>query len=95
MTLWMYEIQVLGHVPEDVLARIRAELGDVSAAEEPASTLITTAGPDQAGLLGVLDRLQGLGLNIREVRRAPVPANATRTGPVNDPPDPRQAARPR
>jgi hypothetical protein len=92
VTFWVYEVQVVGDLNDRTLSRIRAELGDVSAISEPASTQLTISLPDQAGLLGLLDRLQALGLTLREVHRLSAPERASSTGsrsePPRHPPDP-------
>jgi hypothetical protein len=65
MAAQLYEIHILGPVPEGVLeelGRLRVE------AEEPRTVL---RGPvrDQAALLGVLLRLQNVGIELVEVRQ--------------------------
>jgi hypothetical protein len=64
---WTYDVQVVGEVDDDVLDQVRAEFGDVSVTVQPASTLIRSSVPDQAGLIGMLMRLQDFGLSVREV----------------------------
>jgi len=88
VTFWVYEVQVVGELNDRTLFHIRAELGDVSAISEPASTQLTVTLPDQAGLLGVLDRLQALGLTLREVHRLSVPESAGSRGSRSQPPRP-------
>ena len=69
MQRWTYDVRVVGTVSDEVLAAVQAEFGDVAAVLEPPSTLIRSTVPDQAALIGMLTQLQGLGLNIYEVRR--------------------------
>jgi hypothetical protein len=91
MTRWAYEIRIAGSLDEDLQAVLRTELARVSITDEPASTLLSGVVADQAALVGVLDRLQDLGLRVREMRRitdvseqasvdsrSPGPAGATR-----------------
>jgi hypothetical protein len=68
MTGRTYEVEVVGSIDQDLLSRLRAEIGDLSVATEPAGTLIVASGADQAALLGLIDRVHDLGLDIREVR---------------------------
>ncbi|MET8473018.1 hypothetical protein ABZY90_23920 [Streptomyces sp. NPDC006422] len=68
----------------DFEIRIRGRIGDAfrSAFDEltvvlrPAETVLLGAGLDQAALYGILDRIQGLGLELLEVRRLPGPRDA-------------------
>jgi hypothetical protein len=70
MTSWVYEVHVVGQLSDDVLAQIQADRGEVVATTLPASTLIRGQVPDQSALMGMLDQLHALGLNVSEVRRA-------------------------
>jgi len=65
MTALDYEIRVLGLVPDDVLE----EIENVRATIQPVGTILRGTVVDQAALHGVLNRLQGLGLELVEVRR--------------------------
>jgi hypothetical protein len=65
MTALNYEIRVEGVVPSDVLA----EIDGVRAAIQPLGTILRGTVVDQAALHGVINRLQGLGLELVEVRR--------------------------
>jgi hypothetical protein len=56
-------------VAEQVLVDLRTQFGHVATALEPASTLITGTVPDQAALVGLLDDMHDLGLEVRELRR--------------------------
>jgi len=69
VTTWVFEVQVRGEVTDQVLARLRAEFEQVVAFPEPASTLITGSVPDQAALVGMLNHLDALGLEVREMRQ--------------------------
>ena len=62
-----FEVHVRGELPEEVLE----ELEYLSARRVPAETVLTGLVPDQAALLGLLGRLQSLGLEVVEVRRVP------------------------
>ncbi len=74
MTQWTYEVHVNGDVDDRILSEIRAEFGNVTATVEPASTVMSSDVPDQAALIGMLTRLQDLGLKVHEVRRLVEPA---------------------
>jgi hypothetical protein len=65
MTALDYEIRVEGVVPSEVLA----EIDGVRAAIQPLGTILRGTVVDQAALHGVINRLQGLGLELVEVRR--------------------------
>ena len=60
-----YEIRVKGRVGKSVLSRFEGFEADV----EPAETVLRGSISDQAALHGVLDRIQGLGLELMEVKR--------------------------
>lgn len=80
MARWLYEIQVVGELDGDRLSQIRTEVGGVSMSPDPPGTVLLGIVPDQAALIGVLDRLQALGLDIRDVHRI--------AEPQHDPTDP-------
>ncbi len=65
MTALDYEIRVVGSVPDDVLE----EIGDVRVAVLPVGTILRGTLVDQAALHGVINRLQGLGIELLEVRK--------------------------
>jgi hypothetical protein len=65
MTALDYEIRVEGLVPAEVLEEIEG----VGAAIQPLGTILRGTVADQAALHGVINRLQGLGLELVEVRR--------------------------
>lgn len=67
MTAKAFEVHVRGELPKDVLE----ELEYLEARRVPAETVLTGLVPDQAALLGLLARLQSLGLEVVEVRRVP------------------------
>lgn len=60
-----YEIRVKGRIGKSVLSRFEGFEADV----EPAETVLRGSITDQAALHGVLDRIQGLGLELMEVKR--------------------------
>lgn len=60
-----YEIRVTGSVPTSVLE----EIGDVQVFEQPVESILRGAVEDQAALHRMIDRIQGLGLELIEVRR--------------------------
>ena len=59
-----YEIRVAGVVPRSVLIEIEG----MRAVPCPVQTVIRGLVPDQAALLEIVHRLQGLGLDLLEVR---------------------------
>lgn len=65
MTGLDYEIRVEGLIPADVLEEIKG----VKVAVQPLETILRGCVVDQAELHGVINRLQGLGLELVEVRR--------------------------
>ena len=68
MTSWTYHIEISVLLDADELALLGAEFGPSFAITEPAGTVLTGTAADQAALLGVLDRLDSLGLQVREFR---------------------------
>jgi len=60
-----YEIRVTGSVPNSVLE----EIEDVQVFEQPVESILRGAVEDQAALHRMIDRIQGLGLDLIEVRR--------------------------
>jgi hypothetical protein len=67
-----FEIRVLGVVPPGVLQ----ELGEHEIEVATLTTVLAGVVPDQAALVGMLDRLRAMGLEVAEFRR--VPADVTR-----------------
>ena len=67
MTAKAFEVHVRGELPKDALE----ELEYLEVRRVPAETVLTGLVPDQAALLGLLARLQSLGLEVVEVRRVP------------------------
>ena len=65
MTAKAFEVHVRGELSEDALE----ELEYLEVRRVPAETVLTGLVPDQAALLGLLGRLQSLGLEVVEVRR--------------------------
>ena len=62
-----YEIRVRGRVSEAALSSFEGMDADLA----PAETVLHGPVTDQAGLHGLLDRIQSLGLELIEVRRLP------------------------
>jgi hypothetical protein len=62
-----WEVRISGQVPHAALI----ELGALGLSESPTHTVLTTVPLDQAGLHGVLDRIENLGLEIIELRALP------------------------
>ena len=67
-----YEIRVKGVVGDPVLE----SLGDLDASVRPAETVLRGVITDQAQLHGLLDRIQTLGLELIEIRRADEPGGS-------------------
>ncbi|GAA1622160.1 hypothetical protein GCM10009790_01330 [Georgenia ruanii] len=65
----VYEIRLLGTVPDEALE----ELGAVTVTPAPAATVLVGAVADQAELFGLLARLRALCLDVVEVRRVHLP----------------------
>jgi hypothetical protein len=68
-----YEIRVKGRIGKSVLSRFEGFEAEV----EPAETILRGSITDQAALHGVLDRIQGLGLELMEIRRVEKARDAT------------------
>lgn len=62
-----FEIRIKGTVSE----LFRTAFTGLRVTVNPAETVLHGPGLDQAGLYGVLDRIQSLGLELVEVRRLP------------------------
>jgi hypothetical protein len=60
-----YEIRVAGAVPADVLE----ELDGVRVITESVETVLRGPVPDQAALIGIINRLQGWGIELHGVRQ--------------------------
>jgi hypothetical protein len=74
-----FEIRVAGEVPEQVLA----DLQDAHFVPCGVETVLHGPVADQAALIGIINRLQMLGVELREVRQiadAGHPADARATG---------------
>jgi hypothetical protein len=67
VTAKLYEIHVRGPLPDDVLE----ELGRLRVSAETPRTVLRGPVRDQAALLGVLLRLQNIGVELVEVRQLP------------------------
>jgi hypothetical protein len=62
-----YQISVRGHLGQTILSAFPA----LQARRSGADTVLTGALRDQAALYGVLAEIEGLGLELLEVRRLP------------------------
>lgn len=60
-----FEVHVRGELRPEVLD----ELEFMTAKRVPAETVLSGVVPDQSALVGLINRLQGLGLELVEVRR--------------------------
>jgi len=69
MTSWVYEVRVAGQLSDSALSGLDAEVGKVFTSTEPATTLIRATTPDQSALVGLLDLLHTLGLDVVELRQ--------------------------
>jgi hypothetical protein len=67
MAAHLYEIHVCGRMPDAVLD----ELGELHVTAEGPRTVLRGPVRDQAALLGVLLRLQNVGIELIEVRQYP------------------------
>ena len=61
-----YEIRVAGEVPPETLA----ELGEAHLTRQGVETILRGPVVDQAALVGIVNWLQMLGIELREIRRA-------------------------
>ena len=61
-----YEIRVAGDVPPEALA----DLHDAHLHREGVETVLRGPVPDQAALVGIINWLQMMGVELREVRQA-------------------------
>lgn len=61
-----YEIHLKGHLPPELMGRF----GDATEIEAPAETILLTQAIDQRGLDDLIARLEGLGLELLELRRS-------------------------
>lgn len=69
MTSWVYEVQVVGQLSQSILSELDDEVGKVFTTTEPVTTLIRARTPDQSALVGLLDLLHALGLNVIALRQ--------------------------
>jgi len=68
-----YEIRIRGRVSDAALQAFEGMDADLA----PTETVLHGPVTDQAGLHGLLDRIQSLGLELIEVRRLPPPDRPT------------------
>lgn len=73
MTAVEFEIRVTGALPQNVLT----ELGGVRVVTQSLETVLQAPVQDQAALIGIINRLQSLGVEIRGVRQLGTPAAST------------------
>ncbi len=79
MTSLEFEIRVAGPVPADLLE----ELGDVRVVAQSVETVLQGPVMDQAALVGIINRLQGLGVELRGIRHiATAPGSAPGPAPA-------------
>ena len=78
MTVLEFEIRVAGSLPPDVLE----ELEHLRVVSRSTETVLQGPVVDQAALIGIINRLQGLGIELRGVRQLSmdVPASGSRRG---------------
>jgi hypothetical protein len=74
-----YEITVRGRLSETLLAAFDGLVATPAAAE----TVLRGEIADQSALYGVLDRIESLGLELLDVRRAEFPTNTTGGSPCH------------
>lgn len=65
MTAMQFEIRVSGSIPCTVLA----ELDDIRLVTRSVETVLRGPVLDQAALIGLINRLQGWGIELREIRQ--------------------------
>lgn len=65
MTVMEFEIRVSGALPQSALD----ELGGVRVVTQSLETVLQGPVQDQAALIGIINRLQGLGVELRGVRQ--------------------------
>ena len=88
MTMWTYEVYVAGQPSDGVLAQIHDQVGEVFTTPEPARTLITGRVPDQSALIGLVDQLHALGLEVLELRHVVEPEPESDGEILEFPPNP-------
>lgn len=76
MTGLHVEIRIIGPVPTEVLE----ELDGVKVLAESVETILQGNLVDQSALIGIINRLQGLGVELREVRHLDTDVDTERTG---------------
>ncbi len=65
MTVLEFEIRVAGALPPDVME----ELEHLRVVTQSTETMLQGPVADQAALIGIINRLQGLGIELRGVRQ--------------------------
>jgi hypothetical protein len=79
MTALEFEIRIAGALPTEVLE----ELEHLRVVTQSTETVLQGPVTDQAALIGIINRLQGLGIELREVRQLG-PGHPAETGPGPD-----------
>ena len=65
MTSTIYEVRVLGTIPDELLT----ELQDMTVSLRPPETVLHGSLPDQSALLGLIARMRSAGVELIDVRR--------------------------
>jgi hypothetical protein len=76
MTNLHVEIRVVGVIPAEALE----ELEGVHVVTESVETILQGSLVDQAALIGMINRLQGLGVELREVRQLGIETRTSEHG---------------
>ena len=76
MTNLHVEIRVVGAIPAEALE----ELEGVQVVTESVETVLQGSLVDQAALIGMINRLQGLGVELREVRQLGIETRTSEHG---------------
>ena len=79
MTALDFEIRIAGALPTDVLE----ELEHLRVVTQSTETVLQGPVTDQAALIGIINRLQGVGIELREVRQLGA-GHPAETGPGPD-----------
>ncbi len=74
------EVRVAGPVADSVLV----ELGDLQVVSEQVETVLRGPVPDQAALVGMINRLQIWGVELKSLRQLAPDAHPAQVGPRHD-----------
>jgi hypothetical protein len=80
---WAYDVQIGGTVSADVVEQLKVEFTEVTVTLQPPRSVISGIIPDQAAMVGVVARLQDLGLDVCEIRRSVEASEEGRFGTVD------------